>query len=200
VIAIIGILVSLAISSYLSFIGRYRLTAEGRILNQYLQEARLRAISTGIPHGVAFKRNTAGQDYYFIFMDCAGASRPDFIYTDNDSNPDNNAPLESLSDCNTSSYDPRIRGESSVTLAAGNVLGDILGLSGTQTPLNAKLPFVVFNTVGQAVWGPDLAINPTGGPNEIVVRRKLDDGLFYRTGVTISPGTGLSYTFPLRRE
>jgi len=202
VLVIIGILVMLGISTYISFIGRYRLTTDGRTLSQYLQEARLRSISTGIPHGIAFIRATSGQDRYFIFMDCArnGGSGADMIYTDPDNNPDNNAPLKTLGDCNTSSYDPRIRDEAMIVLAPGNQLGGIIGYTGANTPLSAPLPFICFNNVGQAVWGANLAVNPTAGPNEIIVRRQLDDNFWWQSRVTISPGTGLSYTSPMRRE
>lgn len=199
VLTIVAILVSLAITTYISTIDRIRLRSEGRILNQTLQYARLRAISTGMPHGVAFvRRNDPSLDYYFVFMDCAGTPRQDQIYTDNNTNPDDNFPIQNMNQCGTVLYDPRDEREGTVTLAEGNEIGEVAGWTQSADAAPAKLEYVVFNNVGQLVRGMDLA---AGGANtRITVERRFDEGELMETGATISPGTGLSNTIEMTRK
>ncbi len=86
VLAIIGITSTIAVSVYLAQIEEIRVKGDVRALEQQLQLAKLMAISTNVPHGIAFKRQANMRSYYFIFKDTVG----DGMFTDTDTDPSNN--------------------------------------------------------------------------------------------------------------
>jgi prepilin-type N-terminal cleavage/methylation domain-containing protein len=205
VLIIIGLLVSMGITTYLTTIPRIRLRNDARALNGVIQLARLRAISTGIPHGVAFQRQAGNlPDRYFVFMDCAAAvgdAHPDLKFTDTDLIPDNNTPITTGGGCDASTltYDPRIKDLGVQALTRDVRFGSILGSNAAPAPDNSKLEYFTFNSVGQAMQGHNLAVAINGKANEIIIERTLE-GDAYQTGATLIPGTGLSYTFSMRKK
>ncbi|OGP57286.1 MAG: hypothetical protein A2V67_01165 [Deltaproteobacteria bacterium RBG_13_61_14] len=98
VMAIIAVLAALAGYSYYTQIQQMRLSGDVRQVDQTLQQAKMQAVSSGVPCGVVFWRK-GGEDRtkepgeFWIFMDTTGDNR----YTDDDTpcmgcqpNPDPN--------------------------------------------------------------------------------------------------------------
>jgi prepilin-type N-terminal cleavage/methylation domain-containing protein len=90
VLTIIGILTALASYSYFAQISRMRLNGDVRKVDQAMQQAKMRAVSSGIPTGVVFCRRDGAAsgnnpDELYIFIDSAGGASPgtgDNLYTD----------------------------------------------------------------------------------------------------------------------
>jgi prepilin-type N-terminal cleavage/methylation domain-containing protein len=198
VMAIIGILVTIAIFTYMSTIDRIKLQGDVRELNGALQLARMRAISSGIPHGVAFWRSsdpTQRPDAYFIFVDC----NRDSIYTDNDSNPANNTPIDNWSLCNkTLGYDPIYGAEKTHLLSNSVYFAYIFGSSSASSAQSgAPLEYVAFNSLGQAMWGSSLVGDES--PIYLQNHRTGGKGPADRSGVKIWGATGNTDLIPMGR-
>lgn len=198
VMMIIAILVVAAVFTYYTTLDRIKLSADVRELNQELQLAKMRAIATGIGHGVAFWRQSDGAsetpDAYFVFVDCNN----DSIYTDSDGNPANNNPVSSWDNCNSAlGYDPNLRGGTKYELNKGNYFVAILGAD-VKSAGAGILGYVVFNNLGQGVQGTNNLINgnifmqnhhvkdSSGAPPDLM-------------GVHIIGASGLIDTLPMRK-
>ncbi len=90
VLTIIGILTALASYSYYAQISRMRLNGDVRKVDQGIQQAKMHAVSSGIPTGVVFCRRDGTAygkypDEFYIFIDSTSVLNPgtgDNLYTD----------------------------------------------------------------------------------------------------------------------
>jgi len=85
VMTIIAVLAAIATYTYYAQIQRMRLNGDVRTVDQALQQAKMRALATGVPCGVVYWRRggddrTAAPDEFWVFMDSTG----DNSYTDAD--------------------------------------------------------------------------------------------------------------------
>ena len=168
-------MVTLGVATYLSQVQQIRLQNDVREVNQTLQLARMRTFATGIPHGVIFLQ---AQKSYYVFVDCNNND----AFTDNDSNPLNNNPVNTAEACAASAYDPRMSGEGIHKLQDTD---SFFALPGSEI-------YVVFNTLGQTVQGA----SPVFG--DIIIRGPQKKGLVSE-GIIHLSASGLSAVAPTRR-
>jgi len=202
VMSILGILITMAIFSYMSAIDRIKLQGDVRELNGTLQLARMRSISSGISHGVAFWRRDGSAkgtspDAYFVFVDCNN----DLKFTDNGDGPGNNKAINSWDECKTSlGYDPILRGEKFKPLTNGNYFTTIFGSTSKDTAKNgADLEFVAFNALGQAMWGISTLVS---GDSDIFMQNhhvQKGDNTVDKAGVRVFGGSGATDLLPMSR-
>jgi prepilin-type N-terminal cleavage/methylation domain-containing protein len=150
VLAIIAIGSTIAVSSYIRQLEEIRVKGDVRALEQNLQLAKMRAISTGTPHGIAFDRRTGAGDkarygQYFIFMDNAPPPSGDGKFTDPDNDPTNNNDPESATD----DFIPMVRGDTFIPerLSRNNNFTCIFN---STAPSGTDLEFVLFDSMGRA--------------------------------------------------
>ncbi len=200
VMVIISIVIGYGIYNYMSTIHRTKLKADVREITGALQVAKLRAISSGVPHGVAFWRDTTDsqRDKIFIFMDCAGQTDrvSDQRYTDDDDDPTNNDMIDDVTQCfdgsTGESYDPVIQQQKFVEMSVGIHFNHIFGVQGGN---GEPTEYVVFNTLGQAVQGDG---NLVTGRIEIQSRHKnSSNDLVDQISIEILGATGLINLEPM---
>jgi len=181
VLAIIGLLAGIALTTYFTTIDRVRLSGDVRNVSQTLQEARMRAISSGIPHGVAFIRGD--HPGYFIFVDCDGTSF-NYRYVDSDSDPNNNGELQGWDDCAADlGSDPLVVGGNIDKLGEGISFDEIFG----DDSLSPN--YVVFNHLGQAVRDTELSL----ASGRIMLRNHHAQSTDYDiSGVEVLGATGMT--------
>lgn len=203
VFAIISFLAAMAITTFLGSRQTAALRNENRELAMTLQVARMRAISTGLAHGVAFERRdgdtpaTKGPDCYAIFMDCTS----DGHYTDNDSTLANNWEgnvVSNTSQCPGSppkTVDPMIQGQAIKCLSPRNYFARILGTTklGEGSSADGALEYILFTPMGQATQGGALV------SGEIFIQDHVNSGgKVESAGVRVIGGAGMAETLPLR--
>jgi prepilin-type N-terminal cleavage/methylation domain-containing protein len=153
VIAIIGLLAVAGLTTYFSTVERIKLQGDVRAVNQILQAAKMKAISTGKPHGVAFYRQytkaagpSSPPDGYFIFIDC----NENYVFHGSYKNKIVDKWKECNDLVNPNDPDPRPKGTQVNYLTKGNYFTQLLG---STAPSGADLESIVFNSLGQAVQG-----------------------------------------------
>jgi prepilin-type N-terminal cleavage/methylation domain-containing protein len=195
VLAIVGVLTGIAVSIYVGNIGDVKLRGDVRSLNQAMQLAKMRAMSTGVAHGVAIERRGGNSDpakpgRIVIFTDCDR----NFLYSDNDTDPANNTPIATMETCRPGgiNYDPMIAERDLVTLQTGIYFTTFLG---SKTPAGAPLESVVFDIMGQCYQGVGNLIE---GP-VMLQHSSIVNGLVGSSGIQIMGGTGVTQTITIRR-
>lgn len=185
VLAILAFLSTMAVSSYLGGRESAALRSDVREAAAILQLARMRAISTGIPHGVVFKRGTGGTaDEYMIFMDC----NLDGKYTDDDDSIRNNTVITSRNQCAGLTHDPRIQEQPIHALTRRNYFTRIM----TSTAASGNdLEYILFNQMGQAVQ-----LNNLVSGTLCIQNHAERNNMVEQSGVRVIGGTGMIDTFP----
>jgi len=189
VIAILGIISALAITTYYSQIDKIHLNNDARSLNSMIQLAKMRALSTGHPHGVVFQRgapNSAdNRGKYMVFMDCD----EDGFYTDTNSDITDNPPIGSPDDCTGLNKDPRLQQRSIEQLNHGVYFTTVFGSKGN------ALESIVFDSLGHGMQGASLV---TG---DINIQNTPERGeiMCDTSGVHVVGGTGSTEVLPMRR-
>ncbi len=190
VTSIVAVLAAVAVFTYLSSINDVRLRGDVRAINQSMQFAKLRAISTGLVHGVAFERRANAPDRFFIYMNCTGGDE----YNDNDNNVATSVAVRSRDACMLLNYDPIVEEFAVSELSANNNFGLIFGR--TSPPPGATLDYISFNPVSGGA-----------GPFNLI---QLDDSVIIESvnpqsgemswaAVTVIPLTGITQVEPIRR-
>lgn len=185
VIFIVGMLVAIGVFTYLTSLDDIKLRSDVRELNQTLQMAKMRAIATGVHHGVAFSKS---DNAYFVFSDCP-TTHPSEYY-DADGNYKNNQIIDDWDVCLDLDYDPRVPAQAIKQLSAGNTFGTITGGSTS----SSTLEYILFNGLGQAMQGHNFA---TG--DIFIERINVKEGTHSRAGVHVTGASGITETIPIRR-
>ena len=190
VVVLIGILATIAAFTFLTTNNQTKVRNAARELSQSMQYAKMRAISTGVPHGIAFIRQSGNTPArYFMFIDCDGG---DAVYTDSDTDYTNNTPVTSWNACEAATYDPRAENEAVYDLPAGVDYSTIFG--GTSAPSGSELEYIAFNNLGQGVHGAQIV------DGQVLVEFIESDGSGYVSGAQIYGSTGISERIPLRHK
>jgi len=191
VIVIGGVLVGIAIFTYLSQIPMVRLRGDTWELYQYLEMTKMRAMSTSHPHGVVFIRGGQNEpDRYYMFTDCN-----DNRYYDDDAadNPFDNHPLATWENCISptfvKTYDPMVQGEKVKALSPDNRWDEITGSTTKSGITGSPREFVIFTPLGQVEQGPSNYVNEN---NPIWIKwTDPNSGNQRRKGVTIMGTSGM---------
>ncbi len=192
VIGILAILSALAIITYRSQINTIHLGNDSRALNGTLQLAKMKAMSTGMPYGVAFQRgdpvSSDNRGEFTVFIDC----NRDGKFTDNNADLTDNSPISSPDAC-PNNKDPRVAGESIEMLSPGVSFNTILGTS--SAPNGGGLESIVFDPLGHGIQGTSLV---TGN---ILIRNRPDKGEKpLISGVRVVGGTGNTTIVPQHQD
>lgn len=194
--AILSILVGMAAFTYVSQLTAIHLRNDAREVDQALQLAKMRALATGKDHGVVFDLDSTDGDFYYIFIDCAGAGAgnklPDKAYSFN--NFDNNAPVGTWNNCESAAYDPRITDKGMFqTHENDHIEFDPDADPSTSNNISTGLQYIAFNHLGQAHQGGNLT------SIAIVVKSKPGkNGRQEEITIRITGGTGLTDILPVR--
>ncbi|MFO8056060.1 MAG: GspH/FimT family pseudopilin [bacterium] len=192
VLAIMGLVSAIGVYTYLSQIDKINLRNDARALNSALQLAKMRAMSTGFPHGVAFQRgdpdSADNQGKYMVFLDCDG----DGEFDDTDANLTNNSPISSPDACSGMNIDPRMEGQSVEQLSKDIYFTTILGSKAP--PSGGDLESIVFDFLGHGMQGQSIV---TG--DILIQNQALQGGKVDSSGVHIVGGTGNTDLILMRR-
>jgi type II secretory pathway pseudopilin PulG len=188
VVAIFGIMVALAVTTYVGAAGAMKVRGAARELNGALQLAKMRAMVTGIPHGVAIDRANfytapGSPCYYMIFADCnrdlkfTGAS----LFS---------SPLYANPGTCTGA-DQQLAEKRIVSLDSGICFTTFLGSKGTGSDLDS----LVFDAMGMAFNGGSGSI--ADGNIFIQSDAEMKNGTVNRAGVVVRGMTGITDTIPM---
>lgn len=168
VVAIIGITSVIAISSYLGRLEEIRVKGDVRALEQKIQVARMKAISTNVPHGIVFNRQ---KGTYVIFKDNAPPPSGNGKFTDVDAIISNNG----INDGDTTTYDIiETPGGTFLPerLNRNNRFTCILG-SKTENGFGTTKEYIIFEPTGRVNWlAADRAV--IGNASFIAIQRRPD--------------------------
>ncbi len=145
VVSIIALIVMIGMYTYISQIREVRVRGDARAIYETMELAKMRAISTGVPHGVAFWR----PNKYFVFSDCNW----NLYYDDTPNNdPADNSPPGKWTDCTPAgiNYDPLVEGQYIEELSDGTDFDTVFGWS-QASDAPGELESVVFTNLGQAM-------------------------------------------------
>jgi prepilin-type N-terminal cleavage/methylation domain-containing protein len=174
VMAIIALVIGIGSYTYISQLRQIKLRNDVREFNSSLQLARMRTLASGINHGVAADPATGR---FIVFVDCDADER----FSDNNSDLGDNRSVANLEACQASAYDPILTGQSVQSLNSGNTFFAGVGDEN----------YIVFNSMGQAVQGPN---NLVAG--DIVIHGVPDNGVVDVAVIHIS-SSGLTQIRPL---
>lgn len=184
VFAILSILASLAVYTYVSQLGKIRLNNSTRALHNSLQLAKMRAATTSMPHGVVIDRGGGANDQtvpgrIYVFIDCDRNG----VFTDDDDDPSNNPIINSPADC-PADRDALLRDQPFIELERGIYFTDVLGNKTTNVSL-------VFTELGHCLQGSDFVDGEIHLQNSDERAGKVDS-----QGIIILGAAGATDTLP----
>ena len=184
VFAILSILASLAVYTYVSQLGKIRLNNSTRALHNSLQLAKMRAATTSMPHGVLIDRGGGAEDptvpgRIYVFIDCDR----DGVFTDDDDDPSNNPIINSPADC-PADRDALLRDQPFIELERGIYFTNVLDDKSSNVSL-------VFTELGHCLQGSDFVDGEIHLQNSDERAGKVDS-----QGIVILGAAGVTDTIP----